>query len=73
MWWEEDVSHMDIWSVIIAGNGDNKDKDPEVGACLACFRFTKETSVAGAKQRERESNRIWDHIDIERSILGMVL
>lgn len=55
---------MNIWSAIIADNGD-KDKDPEVGACLACFRFTKETSVAGAKQA-RERGIKYEIIQISR-------
>lgn len=39
--------------------------DPEVGACLTCFRFTKKASVDGAKQARGRA--IYEIIDIPRN------
>lgn len=57
---------MDIQGMNIADRGDTKHKDPEVGACLTCFRFSKEANVAGTKQTRGRAMK-YEGIEISRN------
>lgn len=49
---------MDTWKKKTANRRNSQCKGPGVGACLTCFRKSKEPNVAGAEQVLRTEDEV---------------